>query len=36
MLPGVLAGQPLAAICIAAIYAFVTLGSAIEALREKP
>ena len=36
MLPMVLAGQPLAAICIAAVYAFVTLGSAIEALREKP
>lgn len=36
MLPVVIAGQPLAALCIAAIYAFVTLGAAIEAFREKP
>jgi len=36
MLPLAIAGQPLAALMAAAFYAIVTLGAAIEALREKP
>ena len=36
MLPLVAVGQPLAALVAAGIYAFTTLGAAIEAFREKP
>ncbi len=36
MLPLVALGQPLAALVAARIYAFTTLGAAIEAFREKP